>query len=115
MSSTEQLFLIEKELKQYLPILKETTTSILDNEISKYPIYVVHKEDVKVGINIIDRNTTTANWSIEASTLEEFVVKNLIHQPKVEDFRKTYKNPEDFVCFFLISEMGAQFIFMAYR
>ncbi len=115
MSNTERLFLIEKELKQYLPIVQEASTSILDNDISKYPIFVVHKEEIKVGINVIDKNKTTANWSIEASTLEEFVVKNLIHQSKVEEFRKTYKNPKDFVCFFLVSEMGAQFIFMAFN
>ncbi len=114
MSSTERLFLVEKELKQYLPILNQASASILDNEISKYPIFVVHKEEIKVGINIIDRITTTANWSIEASTLEEFVVKNLIHQSKVEEFRKTYKDPKEFVCIFLISDMGAQFIFMAF-
>lgn len=110
---TEKLFLIEKELKQYVPLLKQSTQTILDSDVSNYPIYVAHKEDIKLGINIIDRLKTTANWSIEASTLEEFVAKNLINSEKLEEFKKTFKDPREFVCFFLISELGAQFIFMS--
>ncbi len=112
--NTEKLFLIEQELKQYLSIFKKTTASILDNEISKYPIYVVHKEDLQIGINVIDRFSTRSNWSIEASTLEEFVAKKLITESKVDEFRKTYKNSEEHACFFVVSELGAQFVFIAY-
>lgn len=111
-NTSEALLLIEKELKLYVPILSEASQSILDNEISNYPIFVAHKEDIKIGIPVIDRHTTKANWSVEASTLEEFVAKNLIHHTKLDEFKSTYKNPEQNVCVFLLSSIGAQFLFM---
>ena len=49
---------------------------------------------------------------MSASTLEEFVAKNLIAESKVDAFRTTYKDPEEFLCLFLIEDETAEFIFL---
>ncbi len=113
MSDTEKLFIIEKELRLYTDLLAKASDIILESEVSKYPMFVVHKEeDIEIGIPVIDKFKTNANWSIKASTLEEFAAKRLIAKSKIDTFRKTYKNPKDFLCLFVLSSLGAQFIFL---
>ncbi|NJL74411.1 MAG: hypothetical protein HC892_04550 [Saprospiraceae bacterium] len=52
------------------------------------------------------------NWSINISSLEEFVVKQLIEVHKIDDFRRVYKDPKHHLCFFVLSELGATFNFI---
>ena len=65
-----------------------------------------------MGIALIEANPPKMYWSVNASTLEEFVTKNLVFEEKVKDFMSTYKNPETHLCLFVLSELGAQFIFI---
>ena len=108
----EKLMIIEKELKVFLKVLSTASDAIQDQDVSNYPIFVAHKQEVALGIPIIDRIKHNSNWSVNASSLEEFVTKNLIFNEKIDDFRKTYKDPKHFICFFLLSDIGAQFLFI---
>ena len=108
----EKLMIIEQELKIFRPILAKAADKILDTELSKYPIFIAHKQEIAMGVPLIDMTKNQSPWSINASTLEEFAVKNLIIDAKIDSFRKTYKNPESHLCIFVLSDIGAQFIFM---
>lgn len=109
---SEKLLLIEKEMKVYSNLLEAATDKILSSKASAYPIFVAAKQPVNLGISLIDREKVNSNWSINASSLEEFVSKELIFEQKAEDFKKTYKNPELFYCLFVLSDLGAQFLFI---
>ena len=86
--------------------------SIIDQEITKYPIFVAHQHDVSIGVPLTNDDEQSTPWQIQASSLEEFVSKQIIEQNKVDSFRTIYKSPEKFFCLFVLSEMGAQFIFI---
>lgn len=108
----EKLMFIENELRHYEALLTKTADSIIEEGVSNYPILVVHKQEVVLGVPIIDRNKLQTNWSINASTLEEFYNKKLIAESKIDDFRKTYKDPKENLCLFVLSDVGANFLFL---
>lgn len=86
---------------------------ILDNDVSKYPIMVAHQQEVELGMPIYKKEDhKNAKWSIHASTLEEFVSKQLIFEDKVKDFKENYKTVDSSICVFVLSELGAEFIFI---
>ncbi len=104
--------LLERELKPYMEVFQKATDTILDQEVSDYPIMVVHQEEVVVGLPVVDRKKVDGNWSVNASTLEEFMMKKLITEEKFESFKSLYENHPEHVCLFLLSEFGANFVFL---
>ena len=112
MKEAEKLFVIEQEMKKYKPVLGKASDTIRESDVSNYPIFVVHKQEVNLGIELIERQKMNTNWSVNASSLEEFVTKQLIFEDKLDSFKKTYKNPESHLCLFIISDIGAHFIFL---
>ncbi|MCZ2100891.1 MAG: hypothetical protein LC107_05080 [Chitinophagales bacterium] len=113
MSEVEQFLVLEQQLKPYKKILAQAADVIIDQHVSKYPIFVVHQQEVAIGIELIEASGKDMPWSVNASTLEEFVTKNIIFMDKSQDFISTYKNPEENLCLFVLSELGAQFIYLA--
>jgi hypothetical protein len=105
-------FQLERELKPYIGIMEKASIAIMEKDISKYPILVVHQQEIELGIPVVSKNQSKGNWSINASTLEEFATKQVISAEKIEDFQGIYKDPNQELCLFVISELGAKFIFM---
>jgi hypothetical protein len=104
--------LLEKELVGYLKMMGDAGDMIRVQDISDYPIFVIHQQHVEIGIPIAERGKVKGNWSVNASTLEEMVSKSVIEERKAEEFTKVFKNPEEHLCLFVLSELGAQFIFI---
>ncbi len=102
---------LETELDPYKKIMGLAGDSILDQEVSKYPIFVAHQHEVEIGISILDENRS-GKWQVHASTLEEFVSKQIIETDKVDSFKTIYKSPKSHCCVFVISELGAKFLFL---
>ena len=50
--------------------------------------------------------------SIHISTLEEFSTKQIILADKIENFKQVYKNPSEQLCLFVLSDLGATFVFI---
>jgi len=112
MSTAEKFLKLEEELKRFRLIMKKASTGLLDQEVTKYPIFALHKQELELGVILVARDNDNSPWSIHVSTLEEFNVKGLIPDEKVKEFIKVFKDPEEFHCLFVISELGAQFIFL---
>ena len=104
----------ESPLKLYNASIKEVAIEIMVEGISLYPIFIAHQHEVKLGEVILDRYELNTNWTINASTLEEFVEIGIIKKQLQEKFLKTYKKPEDFMCIFVIVPEGANFVFYPY-
>lgn len=104
--------ILKRELASYIPVLGQAADRIIDNEISSYPIFIVHQQEVQLGIELVDMNKVEGNWSVNASTVEEFVQKGLIEEQNLNSFKKAYKDPQKFLCLFSVSELGANFIFL---
>ena len=112
MTELEKFLQLEKQLKPYIKMMTQAADTIIDQEVSKYPIMVAHQQELAIGIPLINREENNVIWSIHASTLEEFVSKQIVFEDKVDDFIANYKSQEDYLCLFILSELGAQFIYL---
>ncbi|WP_069659212.1 hypothetical protein [Arcticibacter eurypsychrophilus] len=106
---------LEKDLKFYSESIKEVSAEIVNEGISDYPIFIAHQHEVNIGELILDKTDLGTSWSVQASTLDEFIKKGIIHPEKKDRFIKTFKNPEDFICVFVIVPEGANFVFYPYH
>jgi tRNA A58 N-methylase Trm61 len=112
MGKTEKLIALEQELKIYVKAMKEAAQIIIDEDVSNYPIFVAHQQEVEIGIQLIKAGDGSGVWNIHASTLEEFVSKNIIFEEKLNEFKSSYKSPGSHVCVFVLSELGATFNYL---
>lgn len=103
---------LENIISPYKVILGKAVDTILVQEISKYPIFVLHKEPIELGISLKNEINTPNEWLVNLSTLEEFSTKQVIEASRVNRFTKIYKNPSEFLCLFVIDEFGANFVFL---
>ena len=103
---------IETALDPFIPMLGQATDTIQNENVSEYPILVVSEQDIQLGIPLGNRHSFAEKWSINASTLEEFIARQVIESEKLEDFKSIYKDPKNFLCFFVIANIGATFVFL---
>lgn len=106
---------LEKDLHFYNESIHEVSMEIINEGISEYPIFIAHQHKVNMGELILDREELGTNWSIQASTLEQFVEKGIIAPEKKDRFIKTFKNADEFICLFVIVPEGANFVFYPYQ
>jgi hypothetical protein len=118
MINTEKHAAELQELNQNLNIYKESireiSEEIIDNQVSKYPIFIASREETNLGKQIIDKEELALEWSINASTLEEFVRRKIVLENKLEAFKKSYKDPRKFLCVFTLLTENAGFIYLPY-
>ncbi|MDB5134150.1 MAG: hypothetical protein JWP37_753 [Mucilaginibacter sp.] len=106
---------LKNDLKLFSDSIREVAVEIMVEGLSKYPIFIAHQHEVKLGEPILDRYDLNTEWSIHASTLEEFVERGIIKKELEARFIKTYKNPNDFMCVFVIVPEGANFVYYPYE
>src|SRR4051812_22851157 len=92
------LISLEKDLSFYAESIREVAVEIMVEGISSHPIFIAHQHEVSIGEMILNKDDLNTDWTIQASTLEEFVQKGIIHPDRKEQFLKTYKKPENFMC-----------------
>jgi hypothetical protein len=103
---------LENIIFPYKAVLGKAVDTVLEQEISKYPIFVLHKQPIELGISLKNEINTPNEWLVNLSTLEEFSTKQVIEASRVNRFTKIYKNPSEFLCLFVIDEFGANFVFL---
>ncbi len=108
------LLSLEKDLEFYAESIKEVAVEIMVEGISAYPIFIAHQHEVSIGEVILNRQELNTDWTVQASTLDEFIEKGIIHREKKALFLKSYKKPEDFMCVFVIVPEGANFVYYPY-
>lgn len=106
---------LQTDLDFYSDSIKEVAIEIDVEGISSYPIFVAHQHEIKIGELILDREELGTQWTIHASTLEEFIEKGLIKKEKKELFVKNYKNASEFMCLFVVVPEGANFVYYPYK
>ncbi|MFC6103546.1 hypothetical protein [Olivibacter domesticus] len=106
---------LKTDLNFYKDSIKEVAIEIMAEGLSQYPIFVAHQHEVSLGELILDRNELGTQWTIQASTLEEFIEKGVILKNRKDHFIKTYKRPEDYMCLFVVVPEGANFVFFPYK
>ena len=109
------LISLERDLKFFNDSIREVATEIMVEGLSNYPIFLAHQHELQLGEVILDRHDLNSTWSIHASTLEEFLERGVIKKELRERFVDTYKNPNKFICVFVVTPEGANFVFVPYQ
>jgi len=106
---------LETDLLFYEDPIREVSKDIRKSGLSKFPIFVAHQHEAQIGELILSHEDLGTSWTIHASTLEEFLEKKLILKDKQEFFEINYKDPNKFICLFVMVPEGANFVFFPYH
>jgi|SRR5690606_22091801 len=109
------LLSLQKDLDFYSDSIQEVANEIRKEGLSEYPIFIAHQHEVNFGELILDRHELARDWSIQASTLEEFEERGVIRPDKKARFIKHYKNADTHMCLFVVVPQGANFVFYPYK
>src|SRR6187402_815331 len=105
---------LERDLKFFQDSIREVAMEIRVEGLSDYPIFVAHQHELQLGELILDRIELNSEWSIHASTLEEFLEQGIVKKELKQRFEDTYKDPDKYICVFVITPEGANFVFVPY-
>lgn len=96
------------ELDQYKALMEEAFEGVINEGVSKYPVFIFHQQEVNVGLPIADRRHIAGEWSVNISTLEEFYIKGLVTIEQVDEIkpRITGEHPQ-FCCLVVSGEQGS--------
>lgn len=108
------LLSLERDLKIFNDAIREVAIEIIVEGLSKYPIFIAHQHELKLGEVILDRNELNSEWTIHASTLEEFVERGIVKKELKDRFIASYKSPKDHMCVFVVVPEGANFVFFPF-
>lgn len=106
---------LQVDLDFYSESIREVAMEIIEEGYSDYPIFVAHQHEVSLGEVILDQKELDTKWTINASTLEEFVEKRIVQEDRKSTFIKNYKPTKDYMCLFVVVAAGANFVFYPYK
>ncbi|MFD2600027.1 hypothetical protein ACFSQ3_13810 [Sphingobacterium corticis] len=113
--SSSPLESLKVDLDFYSDAIKEVSYDLLAAEYTAHPIFIAHQHSVKIGEVILDKMELNTSWTINVSTLEEFLEQGLIKEDRKDYFLKQFKPAEDFMCLFVVVPEGANFVFYPYK
>ena len=97
-----------EQVEFYHTLMVEAFDSVINEGVSRYPVFIFHQREVTVGISIAERTDIAADWSVNISTLEEFYIKGLVTIEQVEEIKaKITGTPSMFCCLVLGEEHGS--------
>ncbi|MFC2123719.1 hypothetical protein ACFLU5_02820 [Bacteroidota bacterium] len=105
---------ISKDFVKVADNIKEASYQIRTRGYSDYPIFPTSRIEQPVGQLLYERETFKTEWNYYASFLKEFIERKLVSDEKEEDFKKAYKNPDEFCCLFVMDEEFTNFLFIPY-
>jgi len=108
----ENLEAVEKLLQPLKKMLGQAADTVMEQDVSSYPIFVLAQESISMGLSLLKAGQLPDGWMVHLSTLEEFAAKKLVDIEKVNDFKSIYKKPTDYLCLFVIEDIGATFVFL---
>jgi hypothetical protein len=79
-----------------------------------YPVFPICKEVQPIGQLLIAGTMVDTTWNYYASFLDEFVQRELVANDKVEDFKKAYKDPDEFCCLFVVDKEFTNFVYIPF-
>ncbi len=109
---TEKLVILQQELATYNQVFEKTILKTEEHGMPKNPIFVLHQDHIPLGFSILEKDINGGNWNIMLSSMEEFIKKGIIRIERIDEFQSLYQGKTRHYCLFVLSELGAQFIFL---
>jgi hypothetical protein len=110
--ATEKLVQLKAELEAYNLLFEKTLTAILKTDERAFPIFALHQQTMALGVPIWEKEEKGGHWNIYLSSMREFIKKGLIRMDRIDEFQSLYQQKDKHYCLFVLSELGAQFIFL---
>jgi hypothetical protein len=105
---------IDERLRDYKHTFRMLSIKMVTDEISNYPIYILHAEDVDLGKVLLPDDETHLPFSVSISHLEDFVNRGVIEEKGVKGFQQVYKDPGEFLCIFYTLDEKPRFLFIPF-
>lgn len=102
-----------EDVQQYHALMHEAFDSVINEQVSRYPVFIFHQQDVTVGIPVADRHQVASDWSVNVSTLEEFYIKGLVTIQQVDEIKAKINGQPPMFCCLVLSEQEASLVFLA--
>ena len=112
--NTELINLVTEDFNRVYKNLYFASNQIIKKGFSKYPIFIMTKENTDIGSLLIDFHEINNNqWKYYASYFENLHKNKLIIDK--ETFIKNFKDPNIFCSLLLSIEKNAKFVFVPYK
>ena len=112
--SGKYLGTISEDFIKVVEILKEASYQIRKRGFSDYPIFPISKDELVIGQVLVGKQEMSTTWNYNVSYLDEFVQRELVEKSKVDDFEKSYRDPDEFCCLFVVDRDFIKFIYIPY-
>ncbi|MFN3529441.1 MAG: hypothetical protein ACK417_05920 [Bacteroidia bacterium] len=108
---------LQNDLRYYADYLQGLAREILDSGTSKYPVFVAHQfaEGINIGKAVLQHQHIETRWSVNVSLMEEFVKKGIVQHENFPEFKKSWKDPEEFMCVFVLAGAASSFVYLPYK
>jgi hypothetical protein len=103
---------LKKDVSYYNDPIREVLEEVIENNISGYPVFIAHQNNISLGEPILNRDDFGRDWSVSVTTLEDLVEANIIDTEWVHEFKKVYKNHHNEFCMLMVGDFGANFVFI---
>ena len=94
--------------------IKEASYQIRKRGFSDFPVFIISKTEISIGQLLYKKEEIGTNWNYFVTYLDELIQRKIIEKEKVEEFKKTYKNPEEYCCLLVIDTDFVNFVFIPY-
>ncbi|MCH7514640.1 MAG: hypothetical protein IH947_11970 [Bacteroidetes bacterium] len=94
--------------------IKEASYQVRKQGFSDYPIFPISKKDVSIGQLLIAKQDAAIEWNYNITYIDEFVQRKIVAEDKLDDFKKIYKDPDEFCCLFVMDGVFTSFLFIPY-
>lgn len=79
-----------------------------------YPIFPISRKEIEIGQLLIPKAPLQLTWNYNASFLNEFIQRELVAEDREEDFKNSFKDPDEFCCLFVVDNDFANFVFIPF-
>ena len=70
--------------------------------------------EIPLGQLLYNKDEVGTKWNYFVTYLDEFVQRELIEKDKVEAFKSSFKDPDEFCCLFVIDGEFTRFVYIPY-
>ena len=105
---------ISKDFVVVSETLREAAYQVRKRGFSDFPIFPISRTELPIGQLLIGKRELAINWNYNITYLDEFIQRKLIDEDKVEAFKESYRNPDEFCCLFVVDGAMTGFIFIPY-
>ena len=94
--------------------LKEAAYQMTSRSISKYPVFILCRENQPIGVLLHGREESGTDWNYSFAMAEEFVQRGILSEAGFENFCASFKDSDEFCCLFVVSPDFTNFVFLPY-